>query len=158
MEHESRVGAKFDKTLTVTEIAKRIRADIKAAIAAGELPAGLVVSVRQRPCTHSSAIDAQIKAVPAGFRVMNPDRVRHDRDTNYALPPRRLEQRHAPEMVAALAVLAKIHGAYNRDDSDSSSDYFDRRYYGSAGVSHELERADRDAILAADTAATESAA
>lgn len=41
-------GAKYNRNLSTTEIAKLIRADIMTAIKAGQLPKGIKVGVRDR--------------------------------------------------------------------------------------------------------------
>lgn len=62
-------GAKYDSSLNVVEIAKRIRADIKAAITAGTIPA-IKTSVRISRYSMGRSIDVTITETP--FEVLNP--------------------------------------------------------------------------------------
>jgi hypothetical protein len=136
-----RYGAKYDRNLSRTAIAGAYRADIKAAIAAGELPKGLKVSVRCRRSGHSGAIDQTVTAVPEGFAIINPARVTNPHGNNL---------RHTPEAAALLRKLHDMLDAYDYDGSDSMSDYYDHNFYGNnPDFASELEDADRARIAAA---------
>jgi hypothetical protein len=50
---------------------------------------------------------------------------------------------------ALTTTLTEIVNAYNRDNSDSMSDYFDCRFHGSVGVDYDLSRKLRTAEIAA---------
>lgn len=139
-------GAKYDatKSLSTVEIAKRIRSDVKAAIAAGRLPQGLKVSVRSDSFSGGTSIDLRITALPASFAIMSPRYVKwcHEnvQEARYGRSPFRHEEIYTSEFAQLLKSLKAIHSAYNRNNSDAMSDYFDVAYYGDAGIDWQLER------------------
>lgn len=142
-----RVGAKYEATkrLDVKEIAARMRADIAEAKANGKLPHAVKVSIKIRRFSGGQSIDLRIVAIPADVVMLNPDRVRWERDNpneGYHMCPYR--DRWTPEAAAILATCEQIHASYNRDNSDSMSDYFDVNYYGHAEFDWQLRR-DREA-------------
>jgi hypothetical protein len=130
-------GSKYQATreLGRVAIAKLIRADIKAAIAAGSIPAGTKVSVRAYRVTHSSAIDITITDVPAGFDIRT-----HSEDIDAA----RMRGVSKPWLTRPayelLEVLGAIFHSYNYNNCDLQSDYFDVRFYG--GVEFDYQLAD----------------
>lgn len=124
-------GAKYVKGMTVTAISAAIRADVKAALKAGELPAGVKVSVRKRD--HAS-ITVEVQALPAGFLI------------HQAAPANDRYGRTQVRTEAAQTLLDRLESiakAYRYDGSRSEVDYFDTNYYASASFSWELERAER---------------
>lgn len=152
-----RRGAKYEATRgqSSADLAARIRADIKLAQKDGRLDARLKVSVRKHSYSGGYSIDVRITAIPAGWNIYNPEYLRHEHEhehRNGAFIPFRGEHL-SPEWRAARAVLEELHGAYNRDNSDSMTDYFDVRYYGDVGIYWELESPKRKEELAAALAA-----
>lgn len=144
-----RRGPKYSERLSTKEIAARVRAEVKEAQKAGRIAAGVKVSVRYESFSGGTAIRVNVTAVPAGFVITNPAHARaeilapHDYDATRGIP------RHTPEAAALLEELNAIVGAYHRDNSDSSVDYFDVNFYGGdAGFHWELEREDRKAVEA----------
>lgn len=136
-------GSKYEATrvLSLTEIAKRIRSDIKESIAAGSIVKGVKVSVKTRTYSGGGAIDVRVTALPRGFRVLNPAYsmwCAEFPDDHHA-PFSPADQRSG-ELRALTNALASIYGAYNRDNSDSMTDYFDRRYYGTVAMEWQLRR------------------
>jgi len=111
-------GPKYDENLSTTEIAKRFRSDVKAALAAGELPKGLKLSVRTDYFSMGSSIDVRIKEVP-GLRVRNPER-----ETNQDAPWA------TPEAWALKERLQGMLDAYNHDGSQPEVDHYDVNFYG----------------------------
>ncbi|WP_267396185.1 MULTISPECIES: hypothetical protein [unclassified Sphingomonas] len=150
--NESR-GSKYEATrnLPLTEVAKRMRADIKAAQVAGTLAVGLKVSVR---VAHHTAIDVRVTAAPNGFAFHNPAALHHEHETRNGPWSPFHRERYSPEWKAAKDALEAIHRSYNRDNSDSMTDYFDVRFYGDVGIWWELERPTRERELATALAAT----
>jgi hypothetical protein len=131
-------GGKYDSKLSSKEIAVLIRQDIKNAIAKGQLPKGLKVSVRYDHFSGGSSIDASVTAWPEDFMWLNPDwcvlnteqpNQHHDRVPRYT--------KQAQNIIDKLTA---IHGAYNHDGSDSMTDHFDVKYYGNVSVNWELDR------------------
>lgn len=132
-------GSKYRATesLSLVEVAKLIRVDVKTAIAAGTLPRGLAVSVRVR---HSS-IDLSITAAPfellSRAHVLAVD-VLPDIHTRIS--------RYTPLTLCALDRLEDIANAYNFDRSEPETDYFNVRFYGHPSVSYVLEGQARAAM------------
>jgi hypothetical protein len=144
---EVRYGARYDevKHLSTTEIARRIRADIKLArkveaklgtatgaevaltdslTALATMPKQIKVSVRTDYFSGGSAIRVNVYNLPEkGWGYVR------ETDTWG-------EQRWVPggELSAILAALKEIHGAYNFDGSDSRVDYYHVNYYGRVEV------------------------
>jgi len=132
-------GAKYEATrnLDITEIAKRMRADIKAL----NLRPGFKVAVRTQRYSGGQSIDIRVTALPDDFRVYSEARASWDKQfPNSYRPPLSVADQHSPEYNEVKAKLEAIHNAYNRDNSDSMTDYFDTRYYGSVNFEGTWER------------------
>lgn len=130
-------GNKYDRTLDVAEIAKRIRAEIKDQIKRELLP-DLKASVRTRRFAGGEAIDVEITAFPCA--VLNPERLAFERANPLAgctLP------RYNARASAALRQIQAIVDGYNYDGSDSQSDYFEVNFYGHVEISHKITSAER---------------
>lgn len=122
------VGSKFDKSLTTTEIAKCIRADIKSAVTGSELPEAKY-SVKTKYFSGGSSIDIYVREAP--FKILNPEYFATQ--DNYRI------QRYNEEARSLLQKLEAIMRPYNRDNSDISTDYFDVRFYGHVQFDSSLE-------------------
>lgn len=142
-------GAKYERGLSTTEIARRFRADVKAAVAAGTLPRGLKLSVRTDYFSGGSSIDVTIVQAP-GLRILNPERLELDATNQpcYGTPWATAEARALDEALTAML------NAYNFDGSDIQSDYFHVNFYGHVNFSSALTDAERSAFLAARAAPT----
>jgi hypothetical protein len=64
MMQDNFVGKKYEAGLDVTEIAKRMRADIKQAIADGEIPEGVKARVRTPRFAGGQSIDIRVTSIP----------------------------------------------------------------------------------------------
>jgi hypothetical protein len=119
------------KDMTTTEIAKLVRDGIKQLKKAGELPAGLKVSVKTDYFSGGSAIRVAIKACPGG--AINPEF-----EAAYAARPNaplfELPPRYTPACQHAIDALRAVLDSFNRDSSDPMSDYFNRRFWGDVVV------------------------
>ncbi|MEU6293076.1 hypothetical protein K388_07157 [Streptomyces sp. KhCrAH-43] len=142
-----RYGARYEevKRLSTTEIARRIRADIKLArkveeklgtatgaevaltdslTALATMPKQIKVSVRTDYFSGGSAIRVNVYNLPKkGWGYVQ--------ETDMWGQPRWVP---GPELSAILAALEEIHGAYNFDGSDAMVDYFHVNYYGQVEV------------------------
>lgn len=134
-------GSKYEATrgLSMVEVAKRIRADIKQMIQAGTLPKGIKVSVR---VAHYNALRVNITALPAGFKVYKESYARATK--NFTQPADRYNDYfdgvYTDEMQSVLDALDANTSSYNRDNSDIMTDYFDVRFYGGrAGIDWKFE-------------------
>lgn len=117
-------GKAYDRNLDVTEIAKLMRQAIKA-----ELP-GVKCSVRIQRYSGGRSINITLLEAPFNCEPVIPmQQWYEDHDRQGIQRPWR--ENFDPAMVEAMAKLKDIHGRWNRDNSDSMSDYFDVNYYGS---------------------------
>lgn len=136
---ETVYGKKYEatKNLSRVEIAKLIRADIKAAVKVGRLPKAKYY-VNTSSYSGGGSIDIRFARVEEpGFVLFNPERVRFDLETNYReftrLPI------FSERTVAICAELKAISDAYNYDGSDLMTDYFHVRFYGNAEPCHDWQ-------------------
>lgn len=144
---EVRYGAKYEevKHLSTTEIAKRIRADIKLArkveaklgtatcaevaltdslAALATMPKQIKVSVRSEYFSGGSAIRVNLYNLPhVGWGYVQ--------EKDMWGQPRWVPNE---ELRGILKALKEIHGQYNFDGSDSMVDYFHVNYYGDVDV------------------------
>jgi hypothetical protein len=141
-------GAKYQQGRDTAEIAKMFRADVKAAIKAGELPTGLDLGVRVQRYAGGSSINVTIKACP-GLQVSNPGHVLAQEAIPYVfVEDIRIRFIHTE---AARALMAKLEGmleAYNRSEVDTQTDYFNVKFYGHVTFATEFSKADRAAVVA----------
>lgn len=149
-------GAKYESTrdMNRAELAKLIRADIKAAVVAGKLPKAKY-SVTKKDFAGGGSINVSFSnVVEAGFCLFNLERLAldvSDPHTFTSMP------RYSERATEITNVLEGIMGAYNFDGSDSQSDYFHVRFYGHAKVDWRWEAAERAAMIAGLAAAQKAA-
>lgn len=136
-------GAKYQRDMDTAEIAKRIRADVKAAQKAGTLPASMKVSVRTRRFAGGAAIDVTVTEAP--FQIHASDYIAFEVKTRGH--QHWDGQRYTLRARQVLEALEAIVAEYNRDDSDSQSDYFNVHFYSHATYDIELTRADREILM-----------
>ena len=133
-------GAKHDATrnLDIAEIAKRMRADIKAL----NLPTGTKTSVRIQRYSGGQSIDLRITGLPEGFQLLSDKHAswRKQFPNQEHRFPGGVEDQRSEAYHQLKQQLERVHGAYNRDNSDGMTDYFDRRYYGSVELDWQLRR------------------
>jgi hypothetical protein len=133
-------GAKYDheRRLRTTDIAALIRQDIKLAVKLARLaaapgalavpdpftgvPAQIRYSIRSKYFSGGSSIDIFIQHIPDAWGFA-------EQEDPYW--PGHMETRPTPELRALAAALKEIMGAYNHDGSDSMTDHYDVRFYGS---------------------------
>lgn len=101
-------GPKYIGRRPVKEVSMDIRRDLKDAVASGELPAGLKFSVKSDN-RGTNAVRVRVSGAP------------RTRDENGRL---------TGEAKAIYDKVDSIVNAYNRDNSDMMTDYFDVDYYG----------------------------
>ena len=132
-------GDKYEETkdLDIAKIAKLVREDIKAAIAAKTLPAGKY-PVRISRYAGGQSLSVTLSDLP--FNPLNPERVRNphsNQDVFYS--------GEAVELIHAVEGLAK---AYGYDHSDLQSDYFNVRFYTHVEFGSDWEATQREALKA----------
>jgi hypothetical protein len=129
-------GTKYDQSLSIVQIAKFVREDIAAAIAAGKLPE-MKVSVRVQKYSGGRSLHVNITELQQGFRLFNRERLRNDVENPHAPPTRLPIYTGAGE--GLFAAIKRIVNAYNYDRSDIQSDYFDVNFYEHVGLHWEYE-------------------
>lgn len=135
-------GSKYEQArrLGLAEIAKLMREDIKIARKVGkaapgatdlaivdpigDAPAEIKVSIRSRYFSGGGAIDVVIRNVPAAWGWTE-----GEIDNGYN--DGRIHKIATPAFAAYKAAIEEIHNAYNYDNSDTQTDYFERHYWGS---------------------------
>ena len=122
----------IERYAPVTVIAKAMREEIKDAKKSGLLPKHWKYSVT---CHHSSSINIQVESfgeawVPENLENCNETCYRAISSCGYHSPRCPGSVRLTEEADAAEMTLERIHQAYNHDNSDIMTDYFDVRYYG----------------------------
>lgn len=126
------IGSKYEahKDASTTEIAKLVRADIKALVKSGKLPK-VKYSVTSSYYSMGSSITVRFSGITPAFNPAylvwtkaNP----HKSVTHYA--PEAAKERYSPLVVFTRETLEKILDAYNYNNSDSASDYHDSNFHG----------------------------
>jgi len=115
-QYNNEKGAKYDPDLDIAEIAKKVRADIKAA----KLPGKISVRIQR----YAGGRSLRVKAV-VPFPVRHGDVERENRERAEGLDCPWLT-REAYELQEKLK---EITEAYNYDRSDIQTDYFDVNFY-----------------------------
>ena len=136
--YERDYGYKYDeaKNLSVVDIAKLMRADVKQAKAHGLLGKDVKVSIRTERFAGGAAINIVI-TMPDAWIAQDDSKCavgsmcegmgwHHNRCDAAA--------HLSDEAEAAKMTVQRIHDAYNHDGSDAQIDYFDVNYYGSVTV------------------------
>lgn len=112
-------GNKYTGFRPAAEVAALIRADLKAAQKAGELPTDVTFSVRARSYAGGQAVDLTIIGRTNAFIYVEYTDAYDVHRREYSDQAREL-----------MGKVEGIHQAYNRNRSDSMVDYFDVMYYG----------------------------
>ena len=129
------IGPKYDRDRwrSAAEVARLLRADLKAAQESAALPPSAVFSVRSESFAGGQSVRVEIRNLP--------DREILDDHPDY---PNRLN-RDARELERTVRRMAN---AYNRDASDSQSDVFDVHYYAQVSIETEASRQSRQYLAA----------
>jgi len=123
------IGERYTETrdLTTVQVAALIRQDIKK-----QFP-NLKIFVRSEYYSGGSSIDIRVKS--CDFNPINPAWDPNDYMTSMDNNPRYTERGKT-----LLRDLERIVNRYNRDNSDSSIDYFDVRFYSSVTYDYAFEQ------------------
>ena len=112
-------GNKYQETkdLDIKDIAKLVRADIKATVKANNLPQG----------KYSVTISRYAGGQSMSVYVSDTQLIIDNPEYNYMTHPG--SERYTPEAQAMRKTVQEIANAYNFDDCDSMTDYFHVNYY-----------------------------
>lgn len=143
--YEPRYGAKHQGYLPAAEIARRVRADIKQAVADGALPSDLEYRVRSE--TYSGGQSVRVVAIG----LSDERQYTHVAD-HHELPSRQ----YTAEARVLRGTLERLVQAYNRDASDPMTDYYDVMYHGFAEIEDEWGRRSREREAARQKAMREA--
>ena len=138
-------GSKYESALRTVEIARRIRADIKAAVAEGTLPKARY-SVRTGGGSMHSTIDVTIGGLPFALFVREGWIVDAAGNAQWGDRPWWLAR--TPAAKAVEEQVEAIVCAYRRDDSDIQVDYFNCNFYETVRFDREDEQRERAEIAA----------
>lgn len=168
--YERSYGSKYQESRGFSEaqVAAAIRADIKAAVKAGNLPGAPVkYSVRKRSYAGGFSIDIEAQdwpeayvpcegEAPSRFSEFGPYVCQHYMCAGRARAEgqpvsgdHREYKNLSPEGASVIKKLEAISWAYNYDGSESQVDYFDRRFYGSIDIEDDWHREFRQKEAAA---------
>jgi hypothetical protein len=144
-------GAKYDRATDIAEIAKRVRADLKAAVKAKDIP-GTKYRVTIERYSQGQSLNVRIGDVP--FTIVSEERIRRDILDRADFDPAfgwRTE-----EAVALIRKVEAIVGAYNFDGSDSQTDYYHVNFYSTVDYGRQ-ENTEGEAFRAKYTALRDAA-
>lgn len=138
-------GSRYEaRYMDATEVAANVRQELKAAQEGNYLPAGLSFSVTREKFSGGQAVRVSIRGLTDADR-LDPVETNHWGD-----PKDRAEARELNRRVEA------ITNAWNRQDTDSSTDYFNVSYYGTVDIETDSSRDFREREAAARKAAKAS--
>ena len=148
-------GPKYNPSLGTAEVAKLVRADIKRAIGAGEIPA-IKTSVRIKRYSGGSSISVYITEAPYQIATDESVRAAKERPHDYFEGDHR-----TPESIRVARAIEAIMGEYNRTDIDSQSDLYNVKFHAFVDYDWRSEKAEKEAIwsrlCAAPTATVDAA-
>jgi len=111
-------GEKYDDALTIKEIAKLVRAELRARFPDCKF------SVKTEYFSMGSAIHVSLMAAP--FRALADEAKTHTQVSNHGINE---DARLTTDAKTVMVKVGKIVNGYNYDDSDSMVDYFDTNFY-----------------------------
>ncbi len=131
------VGSKYaaNKDLSTTEIAKLVRADIKAAVKSGKLPRAAKVSVKTDYYSMGSAIRVRVSGITPAFNPAWLVWTKKNPHLSFHSTPEAARERYSPLVVTTMATVEKIVASYNYDNSDSMTDYHDSNFHADVSFS-----------------------
>ena len=130
---EKHTGSKYVSGRDVAEIAKLVREDIKAFLAARPQYKGTKVAVMIQRSSMSSCLNLRIKALP--FSVYTSDEL-------YRLVVQNGSAKYRSECGLLLDELERLGEAYQKSERHSQSDYYNTNFHLSVGVDSDLTNAE----------------
>lgn len=119
--YEITYGNRYDGTLTTTQVAAKVRADVKAAVKAGDLPDTWKFHVRSSYFANGSSIDVA---------ALSPNPV-WTKDYDVLDPYADIVDPVAKDVKARLEAIVR---SYNFDGSDTQTDYWHVAFYSNVSV------------------------
>jgi hypothetical protein len=144
--HNYLVGSRYERSLDITDIAKRIRKEIKTLVANGQLPKGKY-SVRTDRYSGGQSLSLKLGAVDPAFKFLNPERVMEEQRRPHDIIPLEHFPRFTPEGTQAMEILEALVASYNYDRSDTQADFFSVNFYANVSLDWDYESAEKTAIL-----------
>jgi hypothetical protein len=135
--------------MDIADIARAVRAGIKADIKAGTLPQGKY-SVRLDRFAGGQSLRIEISGLQTHKLIVNPLRAIWERDNPHETPfdqPRKVSAPWTTEGERILKHVESLANAYNFDGSDSQSDYFDVNFYLNVQYDWDFREAQKKLIL-----------
>lgn len=133
-------GNKYKAGMDIADIAKAVRADIKAAQKAKQLPKEMKTSVRISRFAGGQSLDVKVQRFPYECYTEEYKKAELAGENCYAMFDN--ERAHTKEYKNAMKVLKAIVGAYNYDGSDTMVDYFNVNFYGNVDFDYTFMRAE----------------
>lgn len=146
------VGSRYNETanMDITEIAKILRSDIRAAIKSGEFPKGLKFSARIDRFSGGKSLHVYLSSLGDGGTILNPARVKLDRDEPHHTYSPWDAKPYTATASRVMAAIKSMMNSFNYDDSDTMTDYFHVRFYGDVTIDWRAEDEEKKAILASN--------
>jgi len=149
---------KYDRDLDIVEIAKLLRAEIKAAVKAEELPKGKY-SVRISRYANGRSLNVTIKDYPGTIYNRRRLKLAHEIDQGCLGEAGRARHRdlwdehadlpkYTEELVDLIKALEKLVDQWNYDGSDLQIDYFNVNYYSHVNIDCEQADAEWERVTA----------
>ncbi len=137
-------GPKHEKDLDIVAIAKRLRAEIKAAVKAGELPK-CKYNVRISRYNGGQSMNILIKDYPGTIYNQRHLKLTHEIDQGCLGEAGRARHRdlwderetltrYTKDLLDLIKALEKLVDQWNYDGSDSQTDYFHVNYYSHVDI------------------------
>jgi hypothetical protein len=132
------VGSKYNRDLDIKEIAKLVRKDVNEAIKSGKLPQMKYSLRMERRGAQSLRLLVTDLDKAVLENAVTEDAKHHMNENNgslYGFPPYRT---YSEEYNNTMGLLKALLEAYNYDNSDIMTDYFDVNYYTSVDIEGDL--------------------
>jgi len=148
-------GPKYERDLTIVEIAKRLRAEIKAAVKEGKLPK-CKYSVRISRYSGGRSLNVAIKDYPKPIHNRRHLELDHELSKGSKLlglkkyqdlwAERETMPQYTEELVDLIRTLEMGASQWNYDGSDPQTDYFNVNYYSHVDIDCEQAHAEWERV------------
>lgn len=143
--YERVYGAKYDSNLSVSDISKKIRYEVKDAVANGTLPVDADISVTSERFAGGGSVNIRVSNWPGATVPQDDSKCTGTFEQNGVTYPAQCENGNhdwrckasahpSEEAIRVQSVLQSFHDSYNFDASEMMTDYFSVNYYGQVKV------------------------